>query len=90
MNKLDLLYGALIGMLGAFVGVFLFILLATDHTFVYGITTLLNSGSINKIIALGEILNVPIFYWLLNKNQYIKAKGILLQAILLTIVSLFI
>lgn len=89
-RKIGVLYGMVIGMVLGAIGVVLFLTIATDYSLEYGITTLIENGSLNKIIALGELLNVPLFFLLLNKHKYYMARGILLQALLFTIVSLFI
>ncbi len=90
MNKKDVLIGMFIGLVVAAIGICLFIFFATEYTIRFGIETLLHNGTFNKIVALGEVLNLPVFYLLLNKNQYPKAQGILLQAILVTVLTLLI
>lgn len=89
-SKVDVVIGMLIGVALGFLGMFLFITFATDYSFFFGLESLIRNGSLNKIVALGEILNIPVFYLLLNKEEYFKARGVLLQALIITIVTLFI
>ena len=90
MNKIDLLIGFLIGVVTTVIGSFLFISFATEYEFIDGFTVLAREGYLNKLVALGAILNLPIFYYFIKKEQDLKAKGMLLQALILTIITLFI
>ena len=46
-------------------------------------------GELGKIITLGTILNIGMFFWLLKNKKETVAKGIILAIIVLTIVTLF-
>ena len=89
MKKIDLLYGLIIGFAAAFIGVYLFIALFTDYVFVTGFTILKTEGKLGKLIALGSVLNLVAFFYLLKINKELMARGVVLATIILTVVTLF-
>ena len=89
MKKIDLLIGAIIGILSSAIGSFIFIELFTGYTFLEGIKIMKFERQLGKIITLGSILNVVIFFVLLKFNKEMIARGVILGTILLTIITLF-
>lgn len=90
MKKIDLLLGALIGILSSVIGSFIFIEAFTQYTFIEGIKLMTIQGKIGKIITLGSILNIFIFFALLKYNKEMMARGVVLGTIILTIITLFV
>ncbi|MCF8320798.1 MAG: hypothetical protein K9I35_06290 [Flavobacterium sp.] len=90
MKKMDLFYGLIIGLTTSLIGIYLFIYLFTPFSFLGGLQLLKFDGKLGKIITLGTILNVGIFFGLLKFKKETMAKGIILSIILLTIITLFI
>lgn len=89
MKKIDLLYGLIIGFAAAFIGVYLFIALFTDYEFATGFTILKTEEKLGKLIALGSVLNLVAFFYLLKVNKELMARGVVLATIILTVVTLF-
>lgn len=89
MNKIELLYGVLIGFFGALLGVYLFLELFTSYDFSYGIDTLKYQGYLGKLIAMGGVFNIGVFFLLLKFNKELMARGVVLATIILTIITLF-
>ncbi|WP_366185162.1 hypothetical protein [Flavobacterium ovatum] len=89
MNKIDLLYGFLIGFITTAIGCFVFIQLFTEWNFAVGIQIMRSQGYLGKIITLGSILNLIAFTILLKFNRDLIAKGVILAVILMTILTLF-
>lgn len=89
-NKTDLLLGFLIGLITSFLGCFLFISLFTDYTFVTGIELLQADGKLGKIITLGTVLDLIVFWALLKSYKEFMARGVILAVIVLTIITLFV
>ncbi|WP_320815846.1 hypothetical protein [Flavobacterium sp.] len=87
-NKKDLIIGILLGIIGAVVGCFIFLQFFTDYGFIDGVTLMKKRGILNKVITLGAILNLIIFFILLQKNKDIIAKGVVLAMFLITILTL--
>lgn len=90
MRKIDLLYGILIGLLGAFIGCFLFITLFTDFDFLDGVHAMKAEGKLGKLITIGAILNLFIFFFLLKQKREMLARGVVFGTIILTFVTLFV
>lgn len=90
MNKIDLLYGFLIGIVASVIGSYIFIEAFTEYTFLDGIQVMKAKGNLGKIITLGAILNLVIFFGLLKINKELMARGVILAMIILTIITLFV
>lgn len=89
MKKIDLLYGFIIGIFAAFLGVYLFIEWVTDYDFFTGLSILKNQGQLGKLIALGAVLNLFVFFYLLKINKELMARGVVLATLIITVVTLF-
>ena len=46
------------------------------------------AGMIGKVITLGAVLNLILFFILLNKNKELMARGIILAMFFLTVLTL--
>jgi hypothetical protein len=90
MRKIDLLIGALIAIITTVIGSFLFITLKTKYSFVDGVLELKSQGILGKIITLGAVLNILIFFTLLKFNKEMMARGIVLGVIVLAIITFFV
>lgn len=90
MNKLDLLTGFVIGLMAAFLGTFLYIVLIMHSDFLSGIQLIKSQGNLGKIVTLGSILDLIAFGILLKMNKELMARGVVLAVIVLTIITLFI
>lgn len=89
MKKIDLLYGVVIGIAAASLGVYLFMTFFTDYELVEGFGILKAQGQLGKLIALGAILNLAAFFILLKINKDLMARGVVLATLLLTIATIF-
>jgi hypothetical protein len=90
MKTRDLIIGVLLSLLTCGIGSFVFIELFTGMDFYRGIEFYKANGLLGKIITLGAILNLILFFVLLKKQKEIMARGVILGLILLTIMTLFV
>jgi hypothetical protein len=90
MKKIELFYGLIIGLIASLISIYLFIFIFTPYSFLGGLQLLKFEGKLGKIITLGTILNIGMFFGLLKYKKETMAKGIILAIILLTIITLFI
>ena len=90
MKKIDLFYGLIIGLTASLIGVYMFIIAFTPYAFLSGLQLLKYEGKLGKVITLGTVLNIGMFFILLKYKKETIAKGILLAVIILTIITLFI
>jgi hypothetical protein len=89
MKKIDLFYGIIIGFVAASIGVYLFMTFFTNYELVEGFSILKSQGQLGKLIALGTILNLFAFFFLLKINKELMARGVVLATLLLTILTIF-
>lgn len=89
-NKTEVLLGLIIGIITSVFGCFLFILLFTKFTFFAGIELMQAEGKLGKIITLGTVLDLGVFWALLKLNKEFMARGVILAVILLTLITVLI
>jgi len=90
MKKTDLLIGVFIGVTASIIGSYVFIELLTEYNFIEGVKILRFQGKLGKIISLGSVLNIIVFFLLLKFNKELIARGVILGTILLAIITLLI
>lgn len=90
MRNVDLIYGVLMCLLMTAVGSFLFIEFLTGFDFIRGIQFYKMHGMLGKIITLGAVLNLILFFLLLKWNKDLMARGVILGSILLTVITLLV
>lgn len=90
MTTRDLIFGALLAMVTCGIGSFVFIELVTGMDFFDGLAFYKKNGMLGKIITLGAILNLLLFFALLKKNKEIMARGVVLGMIILTMITLLV
>ncbi len=90
MKKIELFYGFIIGIIAAFIGVYLFLMFFTEYDFSTGFSILKAQNQVGKLIALGAILNLAVFFLLLKMNKELMARGVVLATLILTVVTIFV
>ena len=78
MNKIDLLYGFIIGLAASLLGSFLFMTFFTDYEFIEGVGILKSQGYLGKLITVGSLLDLAAFGILLKMNKELMARGVVL------------
>jgi len=90
MNKrIHVFYGLLLGLFLAFLGVYVYVLLFLKTNFIDGITLVKDQENLGKLITLGTIPNLVVFFVLLKKQREMWARGIVLATIVLAFSTLF-
>ena len=90
MKKIDLLFGLLLGLIVTTLGVYLFLKIKTDFGFIEGIKVIRSEGFLGKLITLGAVLNIALFFLLLQFKKELMARGVVLATILLAIITLLV
>lgn len=90
MKKTDLLLGALIGFIATFLGTYIFFTFCTEYSFLEGVKGMKSQGFLGKVITLGAIMNLIVFFILLKMNKELMARGVVLATILLAIITMFV
>jgi hypothetical protein len=85
-----LFYGVVIGIVCCFLGSFLFVVLFTKYGFMEGIVAMREQDSLGKLITLGAVLDLIVFFVLLKYNKDLMARGVILSLILLSVFTILI
>ena len=88
MNRTDLILGLLLGLLGALAGAFLFLALFTPYTLSDGLLIVRETDQISKVLSLGAIVNLALFFLLLRFRKDVMAKGVILSMFVITLATL--
>jgi len=86
--KKEVLIGTLIGLAANIAGSYLYIYFFSDYGLEETIKNALIQDVLGNIIALGAILNLFIFFIFLKKNQFYRARGVVLATVIAAIIIL--
>jgi len=86
--KKEVFIGLFIGLIANIAGSYLYIFFFSDYNFEETIKNALVQGVFGNIIALGAILNLFVFFIFLKKNQFYRARGVVLATVIAAIVIL--
>lgn len=89
MDKKDLFIGFLIGVISTCAGTILFLLLFTDFSTINDLKIIKQEGVLGKVMTLGAILNIFVFFVLLQKKRELMARGVVLATLVLAIFTIF-
>jgi hypothetical protein len=87
MSKKHILLGLIIGLFTAIVGMFLFLEFFTTYSFVEGWKIMKYQRQTGKLIAIGAVPNLFVFFALLKFDQEMTARGVVLATIIITTLS---
>ncbi|WP_347373076.1 hypothetical protein [Aequorivita sp. Q41] len=76
--------GVLSNMAGSYLYIFFFSKLSLEST----LQAAQENGFLGSLIALGAILNLIVFFILLKKNQYYRARGVVLATVIAALIIL--
>ncbi len=77
------------GIIAAFLGALVFLLTFTKLDSIEGLSLVKEQGITGKLITLGAIINLLIFFILLKNNKDLMARGVVLATIILAIITMF-
>lgn len=86
--KIHLLYGTILGLLLGFLGAYLFLKIFTSYSFIDGWKALKFQGEQGKLIAIGALPNMLVFFILLKFDKEMMARGLILSMLILTVITL--
>lgn len=90
MDKLDYVYGFLLGIIAAILGSYIFVTAFTDYKFIEGVEFLQYGGLLGRLIKLGTLLNLGLFFILLRLKKDNMAKGVIAATVVLWIITFFV
>ena len=86
MIRRDVIIGFIIGLLANLIGIALYIVLFSTEGFEGTLKSAVSFSFIGKLVSLGAILNLVVFFILIKRNQDHKARGVLLATLVAAIV----
>lgn len=86
--KKEVFIGLIIGLIANLAGSYLYIYFFSDYSLEETIKNALIQDVFGNIIALGAILNLFVFFIFLKKNQFYRARGVVLATVVAAIVIL--
>lgn len=86
MIRREVVIGFIIGLLANIIGIVLYIILFSKEGIEGTIKSAVNFNFIGKLVSLGAILNLIVFFILIKMNQDNKARGVLLATLLAAII----
>ncbi len=89
MNKKDVILGFIIGVIANLIGIVIYILLLSKEGFIETITSAIENRYLGKLISIGAILNLLVFFFFIRKKEDNKVRGVL-SATLMTAISIII
>lgn len=81
----EVLIGAVTGLIANVFGVLLFFLIFLKGSLEDNLMYAYQFGELGKIVAIGAIPNLPVFFLFLKNKRFYRARGVLLITILLAI-----
>lgn len=85
MIRKEVVIGFLIGILANLVGIVIYIVLFSREGFIDTLKSAYNFNFIGKLVSLGAILNLIIFFIYIRLNQDHKARGVLMATLMAAI-----
>ena len=86
MIRKDVIIGFLLGILANIIGICIYIILFSKEGFEGTIKSAVSFNFIGKLVSLGAILNLVVFFVLIKMNQDNKARGVLLATLMAAII----
>lgn len=93
MRNRNLFIGIISGIIANFLGFLVASLMLTGESSVINLTNVINQsyddGLLNKLISLGALLNLLIFFFFIKTNQDTKAAGVLISTIMIALLTIY-
>lgn len=87
--KVQIIIGFIIGLVMAYIGAYLYVTLFTEYDFNEGLTIIKSQNNLGKLISLGAIPNLILFFVFLKLKREMFARGVVLATILLALITAF-
>ena len=90
MKKSDLFIGFFMGIVATLLGSLVFLQIKMPKLVsIEGLSTIREQGIMGKLITLGAVINLLLFFILLKINKDLMARGLVLATIILAIITIF-
>ena len=89
MHKKHVVIGFITGLITAMIGILIFDLaigIYNDNSIYEILERSLKTQFLGKRVSIGALINLPVFYFFLNKKKEYYARGVLLATILIAVI----
>lgn len=86
--KKEVLIGFVTGLIANLAGSYLYIYFFSEYNLEKTINVALQQDIFGNLIALGAILNLVVFFVFLKKNQFYRARGVVLATVVAALIIL--
>lgn len=87
--KKEIFIGFTVGLLATICGCYIFIEFSSKHNFYESLKLISKANLYGKILVLGAIANLFVFFIFLKKRQIYRARGVLLETFLIAFLVVF-
>ncbi|WP_397364692.1 hypothetical protein [Olleya sp. R77988] len=85
-TKKDVIIGFILGIISTCIGILLYIVLFSKFGIEETIKQALQFKFVGKLVSLGALLNLGLFFLFLNRKQDNKAKGVLIATLIIGLI----
>ena len=86
--KNEILIGFLVGLFATFAGAYLYLEYSSPYDFSKTLTYVQETKSYGKLLSIASIPNLFVFFIFLKKNQDNRAKGVLIEVMIIALITL--
>jgi hypothetical protein len=91
MKTKDLIIGIVIGLIASVLGLLLTLLIfGKGNSISDSLQIAMNNGVLTKLVSMGAILNLGVFFLFIKRNEDSKAKGVLIATIIVAIITIIV
>nr|WP_321231979.1 hypothetical protein [uncultured Psychroserpens sp.] len=91
MKNKELIIGTLIGLLASAIGLLLTLLIfGKGNSMSDSLNIAINNNVLTRLVSLGAILNLGVFFLFLKQHKDLRAKGVLIATIIVAIVTIIV
>ncbi|WP_411766513.1 hypothetical protein [Winogradskyella sp. A3E31] len=89
MIRKEVIVGFVVGLLSAFIGIILFDIIIgyfNDLSLSESLNRAWSTRLLGKRVSIGALINLPVFYFFLNKKKDYHARGVLMATIMIAVI----
>lgn len=86
MGKRDVIIGFILGLLANVLGITLYIVLFSKDGFTDTIKNAISNEFLGKLVSLGAVVNLLVFFYFIKKHEDHKARGVLMATLMAAII----
>lgn len=91
MKSKELIIGLVIGLLASIIGLLITLLIfGKGNSMSDSLDIAINNGVLTKLMSMGAILNLGVFFFFLKQNKDLRAKGVLIATVTVAVITIIV